>query len=160
MIRPLQAGEDEHGFSLIEMIAALAIMSILIGVSTVNYDGVKRRAQISAIETILYQLIDAEELYFAEHDEYWPANRTVKRHPDDSTPLEELDFVFPTPQPYLYIIRGVDRVNRSGQRLEAFYIRIEAPFDYDGNNRPDRFQIGVLIKDGAVVLSPNMKQVR
>jgi len=161
MRRQRNVSRDEPGFTVIEFLMVIMVLGILSGISIVNFDAIKRRARYTAIETILNQLMDAEELYFAEFNEYYPAgSRRILRRKGNATPIEALDFVFPEPQRYQYRISAVQRTDRRGRRIDSYTIRIDLDQDLNGNDRLDRFIAQTYLRDGTARYDRRIRQLR
>lgn len=67
-----------RGFTLIELMVAIAILGILSATAIQCYRTIQRRACGSEAMCMLRQLLDAQIIYFLENDKFFPkVNKTV-----------------------------------------------------------------------------------
>lgn len=74
------------GFSLIELIVALAILAILTAIAVPSYQGALRKARRAEGRTYLHTLMMAEERYYANFNRYAPNGTKDLGQPDASQP--------------------------------------------------------------------------
>jgi prepilin-type N-terminal cleavage/methylation domain-containing protein len=63
-------GRKSPGFTLVELLAVIAIIGILTGIIMVNIGGLRAKARDARRKADLSQIQNALELYYAEHDLY------------------------------------------------------------------------------------------
>ena len=66
----VKATSDSHGFSLIELLAALAIFSIVISLSVGTYRDYMKRTNRADATTLLLRVAAAQERYYLSNNEY------------------------------------------------------------------------------------------
>jgi len=64
------AAATQRGFTLVELLVALAIAAILAAIAYPSYSGAVRRTRRSEGKTALLQLMQQEERYYSQHNSY------------------------------------------------------------------------------------------
>jgi len=75
----------QKGFSLIELLAVVAILGALSVTALTLYQTWIGRARGSEAAVMIKQIIDAEIAYFLEHDEFFPDNTTYEIYHNGQT---------------------------------------------------------------------------
>jgi prepilin-type N-terminal cleavage/methylation domain-containing protein len=74
----------KHGFTLIELMVVIAILGILGATAVPCYRTIQRRSYGSEATCMLRKLLDAEIIYFLDHDKFFPqVGQTVAVFHDD-----------------------------------------------------------------------------
>ena len=82
----------QKGFSLIELLAVVAILGVLSATALALYQTWIGRARGSEAAIMIKQIIDAEITYFLENDEFYPNNAEYNiYHTGETDPLEVED---------------------------------------------------------------------
>lgn len=131
------------GFTLVELMVALAILGILAGISMVNASRFRAKAEYAAIQTTLRSLMDGEDLYFVENDKFYPERGRVNVASGAQRSIPELAYNFPSGHKHRYTIQG-----RNTARLNRYIITVRSDLDLDGNGRRDRFVARTVIRRG------------
>lgn len=143
----LLKGLGKGGFTLIELMVAIAIIGILAAISVPNYAAFRNKAQWAAIEKTLRYLADGQDMYFMENDTFFPRRGRINVRKGAFRQISELAYTFPDGHPHRYRIRGI--TNRRNNR----YI-IDVWCDYNLNNdrrgRSDRIQLQTWYRDGRI----------
>ncbi len=67
----------KRGFTLVELLVVVAVISILAAIAIPAYLGVQTRSRREAAVTDLQNLASAMELYYQEHNRYAPSDGTT-----------------------------------------------------------------------------------
>ncbi len=70
-------GSSLAGFTLIELMVVIIIISILAGVSVVSYSNTKEKSLDKEATSALVLIRNAERQYFARFERFWPSGTTV-----------------------------------------------------------------------------------
>ena len=65
-----RAATHESGFTLVEVLAAMAIFGVLVTVAVASYSGVRSRGQLAAAQSNVGAARSAVEAYYAERGSY------------------------------------------------------------------------------------------
>ena len=71
--------ENKKGFSLIEIIVAIVIISIMVAVAAFNLSGSRQRADEARIQNDIEVIALAEEKYYADHSAWSEAANPITR---------------------------------------------------------------------------------
>ena len=137
-----------RGFTLVELMVALAILGILAGISVVNAARFRAKAEYAAIQTTLRSLMDGEDLYFVENDKFFPQTGRINIPSGVQRNIPELAYNFPSGHKHRYIIQG-----RNTARLNRYIITVRSDLDIDGNGRKDQFVARTVIRRGKVAIN-------
>jgi prepilin-type N-terminal cleavage/methylation domain-containing protein len=69
-VRRMTQSSRRRGFTLIELILVTVVIAILAAIAIGRYRDMKRRAYVAAVTADLAELRNAEEAYWAEHQQY------------------------------------------------------------------------------------------
>jgi prepilin-type N-terminal cleavage/methylation domain-containing protein len=82
--------KSKAGFTLIELMVVMAILGVMGATAVPLYRTYQQRAYGSQAALMAKQLIDAEIMYFLEHDKFFPEDSTITLHiPADNPPSAE-----------------------------------------------------------------------
>jgi general secretion pathway protein G len=112
---------DQRGFTLIELMIVLALISVLAGMGVVQYRNSVQHTQESVLRTDLFRMRDAIDQYYADKNKY-PASLDalvsdgyMRRIPEDpfthsadtwQTVPAEADPANPTAEPGIYDVKS------------------------------------------------------
>lgn len=71
--------ENKKGFSLIEIIVAIVIISIMAAIAAFNLSGSRQRADEARIQNDMEVIALAEEKYYADHSAWSEADNPITR---------------------------------------------------------------------------------
>ena len=134
-----------RGFTLVEVMTVVGIIAILAAISIPNYISYRERAYYASLETTLRQLMDAQDRYFIENDEFYPPRGRINIPSGIPRTIRELGFSVGNGHLHRYRFRGVN--NRRNNR---YIIDVWSDKDFNNNGRDDRFQITTWYRDGEV----------
>ena len=143
------------GFTLVELMTALAILGILAGISVVNATRFRAKAEYAAIQSTLRSLMDGEDLYFVENDKFYPESGRINIASGAQRSIPELAYNFPSGHKHRYTIRG-----RNTSMLNRYTITVRSDLDLDGDGRRDRFVATTVIRRGKPVVNRTIVQSR
>ena len=131
----------EGGFTFVELMVVIAILSILAVTAIPFFGTYKQRAYGSQAIVLSKQIIDAEIMYFLENDEFVPGGKTSISIFSDSDPsskevqkiIKNLNIILPLGGNFDYHFYN-DPTDPSGKCLKVV---ISAPFPIFKNGRPD-----------------------
>lgn len=68
MVRVINKLKSKKGFTLIELIVVLAVLSVIMSIAVPRFVGVQEAAELKADEVTLAMLARSAELYFAQNE--------------------------------------------------------------------------------------------
>jgi len=136
------------GFTLIELMVTLAILGILASIGVLNGARYRAKAEYVAIQSTLRSLMDGQDLYFVENDQFYPQRGRINIPSGAQRNIPELAYNFPSDHKHSYTIQG-----RNTTRLNRYIITVRSDLDLDGNGRRDRFVARTVIRRGRVVVN-------
>jgi len=128
----------KRGFTLIEVITTLAVVGVLAAISVPNMNAYVLRTEYAALDTVMKFLMRAEEIYYAEEDEFYPQQGTINIPNGVKVEVPELSYIFPEGHKHRYVIYGLNR-DFGAFRIRYYYIMIYSDFDFDHNGRNDLY---------------------
>jgi len=131
------------GFTLVELMVALAILGILASIGVLNASRFRAKAEYAAIQTTLRSLMDGEDLYFVENDKFYPKAGRVNIASGAQMSIPELAYNFPSGHKHRYIIQGTNTTT-----VNRYIITVRSDLDLDGNGSRDRFVARSVIRKG------------
>ena len=147
------------GFTLVVLITTIAILGVLTAISVPTFSGYRMRAEYIVVQTTLDFLMDAEDIYFIENDEFYPNTGRINVRKARERSIPELAYTFPSGHKHRYIIYGRN-IKRPRRTVNMYYVEIRADYDFNGNGRDDRFRYTTLIRNGKQISYREFRQYR
>jgi Tfp pilus assembly protein PilE len=133
----------------------IAILGILAAISIPNFTRYRAMAERANVLITLKYLMDGEDLYFTENDEYFPSKGTLKIPEGKAVEIPELAYNFPEGHKNSYRIKGTHNKN-----FTRYEITVSCNFDSNGNGKKDRFDAKTEIKKGNVTHNREVVQTQ
>jgi len=130
-----------NGFTLVELMVALAILGILAAISIPNSRLYRDKAEYASMLATLKYLMDGEDFYFLENGRFYP----IKIPKGKAMDIPELAFSFAEGHKNRFNISVINNANRNRYKITAF-----CDFDSNGNGKDDRFTAITNIRNGKV----------
>ena len=124
----------QGGFSFVELLTTLIILGVLASISIPNLMRYLRRAEYVALQSTLGFLMDGEEAYFMEKEEFFPESGTISIAQGTGMSLPELLYSFPNGHRHRYVMRGFNESEPKDYRIIVF-----SDFDFNENGQNDQF---------------------
>jgi prepilin-type N-terminal cleavage/methylation domain-containing protein len=151
MARLWNGKNGSRGFTLVEIMVAIAIIGILAAISIPNYRIYKDKAERASVYTTLKYLMDGADIHLLNDG----GNLTVNVPKGSAREIPELAYNFSEGHKNRYRIRVRNRPNRVFYRIDVY-----CDFDSNGNNRDDRFRAMTDIRRGEVRKNREVVQLR
>jgi prepilin-type N-terminal cleavage/methylation domain-containing protein len=135
----------QKGFMLVELVVAIAILGILVGISIPNYRLSKAKADCLVVISTLKYLMDGEDFYRLEKGTFFPESGSLNIPKGKAMEIPELAYHFPDGHKTQFKISVINNKNRN-----RYIIRASCDFDSDGNGRDDTFTATTDIQRGVV----------
>ena len=145
------------GFTLIELITTIAIVGILAAISMPMMTTYTKKAQYTAVQRVVRYLMDGQDLYFLDNDEFYPNRGRINIRKGVRLEIPELAYTFPSGHNHRYIIYGRN-TNTPRRKINMYYVEVRADFDFDGNGRNDRFRYITLFRNGEQIRYREFRQ--
>jgi prepilin-type N-terminal cleavage/methylation domain-containing protein len=136
------------GFTLVELMIAIAILGILAAISIPNYRIYKDKAEKAAMLTTLKYLMDGEDFYNVENGSFYPAAGTLTIPRETAVDIPQLAYSFYEGHKNRYRIQGV--LARPPHNRQRYKITVDCDFDSNGNGKDDQFTAVTWIVGGEV----------
>ena len=136
---------SSRAFTLVEVMTVIAIIGILASIAIPNYIGYRNRAHYASLEVTLRHLMDAQDRYFLDNNEFYPPRGRINIRPGRAGSIKELNFSVGDGHLHRYRFRGVN--NRRNNR---YIIDVWSDIDFNRNGSKDRFRITTWYRDGKI----------
>jgi prepilin-type N-terminal cleavage/methylation domain-containing protein len=155
-----QNGKWNYGFSLIELMASVAIIGILSSISIPNYLSYRQKAEYIALQQTLHFLMDAQDVYFMKNNKFFPDKGKINIKSGKRVRIPELNYTFNSNHRHQFMIQGNNKTNRKGKQINSYWIDVRCDFDFDGNGKKDRIRFTTLYQDGLLISNREFRQFR
>jgi type IV pilus assembly protein PilA len=147
--------KNQRGFTLVELMVVVAILGILAVSAMPLYHTWLQRAYGSEAKVMMKKLLDAQILYFLDHNKFYPEDGSIVQiRQDDSPTKDEIRFVYnnlnimiPVGHRLNYLIGAANSPN-----AEVCQIQIWADFTLfqTEDHRPVSTWLAILNRDGTM----------
>jgi prepilin-type N-terminal cleavage/methylation domain-containing protein len=128
----------KRGFTIIEVITTLAVVGVLAAISVPNMKAYLLKTEYTALDTVMKFLMRAEEIYYAEEEEFFPRQGTVNIPKGVKVSIPELSYTFPEGHKHRYVIYGIN-LDFGPYKIRYYQLLIYSDFDFNGNGQNDLF---------------------
>ena len=135
------------GFTLIELVTSITILIIFAAISILNFNIYIKKAEYSALQQILRNLMNAEDIYFMEKERFFPDIISINIPKGVSKRIDPLKYTFPSGHKHHYIIGG----NNLDPQIQSYWIEVRCDYDFNGNGLADRIRFTTLHKNGSPI---------
>ncbi len=146
---------DPVGFTLVEVLVALAILGILASISVPNFRLYRAKAEYASMRAALRHLMDGEDFYFMSNTAFFPRSGSITIPSGTARDIPELAYAFPQGHKNRYTIRGTNNANRN-----RYIIDVLCDFDANNNGRNDQYTATMDIQRGVVRLNRVIVQLQ
>ena len=105
------------------------------------------------VDMTLNFLMDAQDIYFAENDEFYPLNGKINIKKGKGEQIPALAYTFPSAHKHRYIIYG-----KNTDKVNSYYVEVRADYDFDKNGDNDRFRYTTLYSKGKKITYRELQQ--
>ena len=149
--------KGEGGFTLMEVLIVAGIIGILGATAILSTSAYRLKAEYSAIQTTLRFIMDAEEIYYLDNDEFYPQDGTIEIPQGTRMGIPEINYTFPSGHKHRYLIYGLNRTV-GGSTENHSYITIYSDFDFNYNGTNDMFVAVTEIQNGEKIFYRQINQ--
>ena len=141
--------KKQAGFTLIELFTVVAILGILAATAVSGYYTYRQRATGSEAQAMLKQILDAEIMYYLEHNLFFPdAGQTVQVFKDDSPSAPQIQQIKDALNVHIPVQHSLDFTISNGIDFCIVSIDADFPIYKDGST-----SISAMVdKKGAITL--------
>ncbi len=149
----------KNGFTLVEILVAMAILAVLTAICVPNFIAYRRRAEYAAIQATMRYLMDAEDLYFIGNEGFYPHKGIISIPKGAEKSIPELRYTFSKGHKHSYFIFGLN-TNTGKKRYNYYYICVYSDFDFNDNGQKDIFIAKTCIRNGRLIYNRKIYQYR
>jgi len=144
------------GFTLIEILIVIAILGVLAATAIPLVGVYRQRASGSEAQTMVKQILDAQIMYYLEHNRFFPDNDTyIITHPGGQTPggaideiRDNLNVTIPTGHKLDFSITGINAAGGASSIVIISSFQNSFPIFANG----DTFIRGTVDKTGKITI--------
>ena len=152
--------KQKEGFTLVELMVALAIIGVLLVIAVPLANSYRMRAEYANIVSTLRYLMDGQETYFLDKDSFYPAGSgSVTINQGQEMEIYELAYNFPAGHKHRFVITSIN-MEFEGSAMNYYLIYAYADFDRNGNGQNDIYIAMTFLNDYAPVVVSGTKYYR
>lgn len=145
-----QKKNKQAGYTLIELLTVVTIIGILASIAIPNYKGYRDKAKMVTVNTTLRQIRLAQEVYWTDHEMYFPVPPEAITNQSGSLTISGLDMKIFLPHGQKYSIVTTDN---SATKNKSYTVIIETDFDRNQNGVKDRYLYTRVVDSSGAVIS-------
>ena len=146
---------QDSGFTLIELLITIAMLGVLAGIAVPTFSVYRMKAEKVVVDVTLDFLMDAQDLYFVENDEFYPRKGKINIKKGKEKQIPELAYTFHSGHKHRYIIYG-----KNTKKVNTYYVEVRANYDFNRNGKNDRIRYTTLYRKGKQIKYRDLRQYK
>lgn len=153
------AKRKKDGFTLVELMIAIAIIGVLAAISIPNFMIYRLKVEHAVLQENLRVLMDMQDFYFHENDKFYPENGIINVPRGVYKHIHELGYTFAGGHKHRYLIYGLNR-DLGRWKYNYYYIIVYCDIDFNRNGREDIFYYITYFRNGEQIYNRRFYQLQ